>query len=76
MVKSGLVDNMEIAVGISAPSLAVQQIFSRPVSLSAILNFGSLPSSINVDQRRKKTLGSVLSVKSKSGVVENVGDSL
>jgi hypothetical protein len=36
------------------------------------LNFGSLPSSTNVDQRRQ-TPGSVLIVKSKLGVVENVG---
>jgi hypothetical protein len=47
-------------------------LFTLPVWLSAILNFGSLPSSTNVCQHRQ-TSGSVLGVKSKSGVVENVG---
>ncbi len=72
IVKSGMVDNVGIAVGIAAPSFAVQKLFPLPVSLAAILNFGSLSSSTNVDQRRP-TSGSVLSVKSKSGVVENMG---
>ena len=71
-MKSGIVDNMGIAVGIAAPLFAVQKLFPLPVLLAAILNFGSLSSSTNVDQRRL-TSGSVLSVKSKSGVVENVG---
>ena len=71
-MKSGMVDNVGIAVGIAAPSVAVQKLFSLPVRLSDILTFGSLPSSTNVDQRRR-TSGRVLSVKSKSGVVENVG---
>ena len=62
---------MGIAVGIAAPLFAVQKLFPLPVLLAAILNFGSLSSSTNVDQRRP-TLGSVLRVKSKSGVVDNV----
>jgi hypothetical protein len=41
------------------------------VLLAAILNFGSLPLSTNVGQRRP-TSGSVHSVKSKSGVIENM----
>ena len=66
-----MVDNMGIAVGIAAPLFAVQKLFSLPVLLAAILNFGSLSSSTNVGQRRP-TSGSVLRVKSKSGVVDNV----
>ncbi len=66
-----MVDNVGIAVGIAAASFAVQKLFPLPVSLAAILNFGSLSSSTNVYQRRP-TSGSVLSVKSKSGVVENM----
>ncbi len=74
-MKSGMVDNVGIAVGIAAPSFAVYTLFPLPVLLVAILTFGSLSSSTNVDQRRP-TSGSVLSVKtvkSKSSVVENVG---
>ena len=70
-MKSGVVDNVGIAVGIAAPLFAVQKLFPLPVLLAAILNFGSLSSSTNVDQRRP-TSGSVLRVKSKSGVVDNV----
>ena len=32
-MKSGMVDNVGIAVGIAAPSLAVQKLFSLPVSV-------------------------------------------
>ncbi len=71
-MKSGLVDNVGIAVGIAALSFAVHTLFQLPVLLAAILNFGSLSSSTNVNPRRP-TSGSVLSVKSKSSVVENVG---
>jgi hypothetical protein len=71
MEKSGVVDNVGIAVGIAAPSFAVQKLFPLPVLLAAILNFGSLSSSTNVNQRRP-TSSSVLRVKSKSGVVDNV----
>ncbi len=67
-----MVENMGVEAKIAASSLTVQKLFPLPVWLSAILNFGSLPSSTNVDQRRQ-TSGSVLSVKSKSGVVENAG---
>ncbi len=67
-----MVDNVGTADGITTTSLAVHKIFPLPVSLAAILNFGSLPSSTNVDQRRS-TLGGVLGVKSKSAMVENFG---
>ena len=70
-----MVDNMGIAVGIAAPLFAVQKLFPLPVLLAAILNFGSLSSSTNVDQRRP-TSGSVLRVKSKSGVVDNVEEAI
>ncbi len=70
-VKSGMADNVGIAVGIATPSFAVYTLFQLPVLLAAILNFGGLSSSTNVDQRRP-TLGSVHSVKSKSSVIENV----
>ncbi len=66
-----MVDNVRIAVEIATPSFAVYTLFPLPVLLAAILNFGSLSSSTNVGQRRP-TLGSVLSPKSKSSVVENV----
>ena len=66
-----MVGNVEIAVGIATPSLAVQKLFPLPVSLAAILNFGSPPSSPNVDQRNP-TSADVLGVKSKSAMVENV----
>ena len=65
-----MVDNVGIAI--VTPSFAVYPLFSLPVLLAAILNFGSLSSSTNVDQRRP-TSGSVLSIKSKSSLVENVG---
>jgi hypothetical protein len=51
-VKSGMVDNVGIAVGVAAQLFAVQKLFRLPVLLAAILNFGSLSSSTNVDQRR------------------------
>ncbi len=70
--KSGFVENVRTAPGIATPSLAVEKLFPLPVLLAAILIFGSLSSSTNVDQRRR-TSCSILSVKSKSGVVENVG---
>jgi hypothetical protein len=39
ILRSGMVDNVGIAVVIAALSLAVQQLFSLPVLLTAILNF-------------------------------------
>ncbi len=69
--KSGLFDNVGIAAGIATPSLVVQKLFLLPVSLAAILNFGSLPSSSNVDQRHP-TSADVLGVMSKSAIVENL----
>ena len=53
--------NVGVAVEIAAPSLAVQKLFQFPVSVAAILTFGSLLTSGNVD-----------SVISKSGRAENV----
>jgi hypothetical protein len=63
-----MVNNVGIAVGIAAPSLAVQKLFPLPVFADRHLEFWW---SAIVYQRRS-TLGSVPSVKSKSGVVENV----
>ena len=66
-----MIDNVGVAVGIATPSLAVQKLFPLPVSLAAILNFSSLPSSANVDQRLPMP-ADVLDVKSKSAMVENL----
>ena len=74
-MKSGIVDNMGIAVGIAAPLFAVQKLFPLPVLLAAILNFGSLSSSTNVGQRRQAS-GSVIRVKSKSCVVDNAEEAI
>ncbi len=65
MVKSGMVDNVGIAVGIAAPSLAVQKLFPLPIFVGRHLDF--LWSAI-VYQRRS-TSGSVTSIKSKWDVV-------
>ena len=51
--------------------VVVQKLIPLPVLLAAILHFGTPPSSTNVGHRRP-TSGSVLSVNSMSGVVENV----
>ncbi len=69
IVKSGMVGDAGVAVGIAAPSLAVQKLFSLPVFAGRHLGFWW---SAIVYQRRS-TFGSVHSVKSKSGVVGNVG---
>jgi hypothetical protein len=69
IVNSGMVNNVGIAVGIAAPSLAAQKLFSLPVFGGRHLDFWW---SAIVHQRRS-TSGSVPNVKSKSGVVENVG---
>ncbi len=61
-----MVDNVGIAAGIATPSLAVQRIFPLPVELTAILNFGSLPSSPNVYQGHPTSVD----VKPKSSMVE------
>ena len=47
-MKSGMVDDVAMAVGIAAPSFAVLKLFQVPVLLAAILNFGSPPLSTNV----------------------------
>ncbi len=36
--KSGIVDNVEVAVGIASPYVSVQKLFPLPVSMAAILN--------------------------------------
>ena len=69
IVMSGMIDNVGIAVGVAAPSLAVQKLFPLPVFARRHLEFWW---SIIVYQRRS-TSDSVPSVKSKSGVVKNVG---
>ena len=60
-----------LEVGIAAPSVIVHKVFALPVLLTAILKFGSLPSSANVGQRRP-TSGSVPCDKSKSGMVDSL----
>ncbi len=62
-----MVDNVGTAVGIVAPSLAVQKLFPLPVFVGRHLDFLW---SVIVCQPQTD---SVPSVKSKSGVVENVG---
>ncbi len=69
VVKSGMVDNVGIAVGIAAPSLAVQKLFPLPVFAGRHLEFLWHA----IVYQRQSTSGNVPSVKSKSGVVENVG---
>ncbi len=70
VVKSGMVDNVGVAVGIAAPSCTCR---SKAISTSGFAgrHLGFWWSAI-VYQRRS-TSGSVPGVKSKSGVVENVG---
>ncbi len=68
-VKLGMVDNVRITVSIMAPSLAVQKLYPLPVFAGRHLEYWW---SAIVYQRRS-TSGCVPSVKSKSGVVENVG---
>ncbi len=70
-----MVDNVGIAVGIAASLFAVQKLFPLPVLLAAMLNFGSLLSSANVGQRRQAS-GSVIRVKSKSCVIDNVEEAI
>ncbi len=69
IVKSGMVDNVGLAVGIAAPSTTVHKLF--PLAVVASRHLGFWWSAI-VYQRRS-TSGSAPSVKSKSGVVGNVG---
>ncbi len=66
-----ILDNVGIAVGIAAPSLAVQKLFPLPVSAGRHLEFWWS----TIVYQRRSTSDSVPSVKSKSGVVENVGSS-
>ena len=70
-----MAENVGVAVEIASPSLSVQKLFPLPVLLAAILNFGSLSSSTNVGQRRQAS-GSVIRVKSKSCVVDNVEEAI
>ncbi len=60
VVKSGVVDNVGIAVGIAAPSVAVQNLFPLPVLVGRHLEF--LWSAIIY--QRQSTSGNVPSVKS------------
>ena len=69
IVKSGMVDNVGVAVGIAAPSLAVQKLFPLPVFPGRHLGFWWY----TIVFQPLSTSGSVPSVKLKSGVVENVG---
>ena len=62
-VKSGMVDNVGIAVGIAAPSLAVRTLFPLPVFGGRHLKFWW---SAIVYQRRSSS-GSVLHAKSRPG---------
>jgi hypothetical protein len=64
-----MTENMGVEVGIAAPSVTGQKLFPLPVFAGRHLE---LWWSAIVYQRRS-TSGSVPSVKSKSGVVENVG---
>ena len=64
-----MVHNVGIAVGIAAPSLAVQKLFPLPVFGVRHLEFWWFA----IVYQRRSTSGSVPSVKSMSGVVENVG---
>ena len=52
MFKWGMVNYVGITIEIATASLAVQKLFPLPVSLAVILNFDSLLSSTNDDQRR------------------------
>ncbi len=56
IVKSGMVDNMGIAVGIAALSVAVQKLFPLPVFAGRHLEFWWLPSSANVGQPQAVSL--------------------
>ena len=69
VVKSGMVDNVGVAVGIAAPSLADQKLFPLPVFAGRHLGFWVFA----IVYQRRSTSGSVPSVKSKSGVVGYVG---
>jgi len=69
IVKSGMVHNVGVAVGIAAPSLAVQKLFPLPVFPGRHLGLWWY----TIVYQPLSTSGSVPSVKSKSGVVENVG---
>ncbi len=66
IVKSGMVDNVGVAVGIASPSLAVQKLFPLPVFVGRHLEL--LWSAIVY--QRPSASSSVPSVKSKSGVID------
>ena len=57
-----MVANVGVAEGIESQAQPVQLLFPFPVSMAAILNFGSRPTSDKVDR-----------VTSMSGMVENMG---
>ncbi len=60
-----MVANVGVAVGIMSPAHCGQLLFPLPVSVAAILN--------SVGGRRREMSNNVDSVRSMSGLVENVG---
>ncbi len=70
-----MIDSLWIAVGIGEPSFAVKKLFPLPVFLVATLNFDGMSLLSNVDQDWQ-TSGRDVSVKRKSGVIENMGQYL
>ncbi len=86
-VKLGMVDNVGIAIGIAAPSLAVQKLFQLPVSAGRHLEFWwstmvyhGLPTSVNLRQcpqcqvevRRGRKLGVAFEIASQSPTVQQL----
>jgi hypothetical protein len=65
ILKTGMVENMGVAVEIALPALSVQKLFPLPVSISGF--FIDISSS-----GYRPTSGGVGSVISKSSMVENV----
>ncbi len=68
---SGMVANVGVAAGIGSQAQSVQFVFPFPVSVAAILIFGSRSTSGNVGRRRAVS-GSVDSSLSESGMAENM----
>ncbi len=70
--RSGMVDNVGVAVGIWSQAHSIQLLFPFPVSVAAILIFGNQPTSGNVGPCR--TMWKVCeSVTLKSGKAEKRG---
>ena len=66
MSKSGMVENVGVAVEIASPSLSVQKLFLLPVCVVDIRV-------LDVGSRCRSTSGRVVSGISESCVAENVG---